>query len=279
VDLSSGESLLSKLGWFPFYPRDWYSDPKLAPATPSARGIWIDLLSAMFIEGTASITGDRFRLAGIARCDPDEIDRFIAQAEEYQFADVIRHETFGNADEIRDETPVKGMVTITSRRLARELKTRELARERLRRFRSKRVSKSGKKSNETRLKRNETQTPSISISNSISNSGSNKRKKKNQSIPLPRDFHLDEKDRAFAKERGVDADRVFPRFVAYHQAKGGLMYDWHAAWRTWVLNEDSWGGQRRLGLNGHGPPEPARPKPIPADQNWKRMMEDYEKGK
>jgi len=57
----------TKLGWFPFYPRDWYADPKLAVVSPAVRGIWIDFLSAMFIDENHSVQGDIGALARLGR--------------------------------------------------------------------------------------------------------------------------------------------------------------------------------------------------------------------
>jgi hypothetical protein len=52
--------------------------------------------------------------------------------------------------------------------------------------------------------------------------------------PIPTDFALDADLIAFARERGVDPDAEFERFVNHHTAVGSLFVDWRAAWRTWV---------------------------------------------
>ena len=57
---------------------------------------------------------------------------------------------------------------------------------------------------------------------------------------LPQDFCLAETLVAYAKQHGINGDsvrEVFDHFCDHHRAKGSLMLDWTAAWRTWVRNE------------------------------------------
>jgi hypothetical protein len=56
---------------------------------------------------------------------------------------------------------------------------------------------------------------------------------------LPEDWSPTETDTAFARKRGWSAEKVSEealRFESHHRAKGSVMKDWAAAWRTWVLN-------------------------------------------
>ena len=58
-------------------------------------------------------------------------------------------------------------------------------------------------------------------------------------------------DVEFAAKYGVDHTMEALRFHNYHLANGTLMLCWHAAWRTWVLNQVQFGrasGQRALPL-------------------------------
>jgi hypothetical protein len=51
-----------------------------------------------------------------------------------------------------------------------------------------------------------------------------------------------EADRAYAEERDIaDIAAVAEEFRDYHAARGSLMLDWSAAWRTWVRNQIKWG--------------------------------------
>lgn len=50
------------------------------------------------------------------------------------------------------------------------------------------------------------------------------------------DWQPNQRDRDFAAERGIDADAEIQGFRDNHTAKGSLMVDWSAAWRTWIGN-------------------------------------------
>lgn len=58
--------------------------------------------------------------------------------------------------------------------------------------------------------------------------------------PLPDCWQPDEQDVSYARERGFATAQIHTMasaFVNHHRAKGSLMADWHAAWRTWCENE------------------------------------------
>lgn len=46
---------MAKLRWMKFYPSDWMSDPRLRRCRPDTRGVWIDLLSTMWLHGSADL--------------------------------------------------------------------------------------------------------------------------------------------------------------------------------------------------------------------------------
>jgi hypothetical protein len=50
---------------------------------------------------------------------------------------------------------------------------------------------------------------------------------------IPADWKPDDAGVAFARDRGVAIPNETQRFIDHHQAKGSLMADWKAAWRTW----------------------------------------------
>jgi hypothetical protein len=64
---------------------------------------------------------------------------------------------------------------------------------------------------------------------------------------LPADFSLSDGDREFCEKHGGagrDIAAEFERFKAHHQAKGSELKDFHAGWRTWVLNAEKWAAER-----------------------------------
>lgn len=97
-----------------------------------------------------------------------------------------------------------------------------------------------------------------------------RRRRAERALPIPVDFTLDEKDQIFAEERNVAAPREFAEFLAFHQAKGDVMLDWHAAWRTWILRAAKWASQRSFSLNSHKSGESKRPPPTPAFEVFKK---------
>ena len=40
---------------------------------------------------------------------------------------------------------------------------------------------------------------------------------------------------------GVDVESELAKFADHHAAKGSVFADWHAAWRNWMRNAESWG--------------------------------------
>jgi hypothetical protein len=67
---------------------------------------------------------------------------------------------------------------------------------------------------------------------------------------LPDCWQPDEQDLEYATDRTFEEPKIRQManaFSNHHRAKGSLMADWHAAWRTWVENEIKFHG----GTNGY----------------------------
>ena len=63
---------------------------------------------------------------------------------------------------------------------------------------------------------------------------------------LPPDFILSEKLIQFAKEHGINGNRindVFEHFKDHHQSKGTTMLDWNKAFMNWVRNDKKFGAK------------------------------------
>jgi hypothetical protein len=57
---------------------------------------------------------------------------------------------------------------------------------------------------------------------------------------IPKSYPMTNRHKEYAAERGIangHAELIFENFRNHHAAKGTLMLDWEAAWRTWVGNE------------------------------------------
>ncbi len=53
---------------------------------------------------------------------------------------------------------------------------------------------------------------------------------------FPDDFTLTDARRDWAARGGIDAAYEFAKFRDHHRARGSVMKDWDAAWRTWCRN-------------------------------------------
>lgn len=53
---------------------------------------------------------------------------------------------------------------------------------------------------------------------------------------IPADFYPNETGVNAAEQKGINVAVELEKFRNYHQAKGSVMLDWQAAWRTWVGN-------------------------------------------
>lgn len=116
--------------WIKWFPKHWLGEHALFGTNAATKGVWIDLLCVMAVTGNATVTGTRNDLAHLARCDLPDIDDFLNTASNTHFCDV---------------TESNGVISITSRRMARDLKdyklqaetAREKNRKRQQRFRDK----------------------------------------------------------------------------------------------------------------------------------------------
>lgn len=76
--------------------------------------------------------------------------------------------------------------------------------------------------------------------------GGEEKKRRHQ---LPSDFILSEKLIQFAKEHGVNGDRiksVFDHFCEHHQSRGNVMQRWDLAFRTWIRNDENFKNKRSV---------------------------------
>lgn len=99
-----------KKWWFPLEWRVWQSDPALSQCSLAARGFWLEMLCAMNAQETFQITGTFEQVARLARCDSSEVAKYAMELKATMSADV----TLGH-----------GSVTLLSRRLKREITTKE----------------------------------------------------------------------------------------------------------------------------------------------------------
>jgi len=114
-------SVMQKFPFFQVFIGDWLKDPQLSMCTPQTRGVWFDLLCRMRELGTGEVTGTVEQLAQLGRCNVAQMHETIHELTVTRTANVTVHNK---------------KVTISNRRLARQLKSRESNKLRQRKFRS-----------------------------------------------------------------------------------------------------------------------------------------------
>lgn len=78
--------------------------------------------------------------------------------------------------------------------------------------------------------------------------------KSSRRTQLPADFRPNETGTRLCRELSLDLPSELSKFSDHHKAKGSVMLDWQAAWRTWIQRSKDFsatGGNRPV--NGHQP--------------------------
>ncbi len=220
---------MSKLNWLKFYPRDWYSDAKLMTCAPSTRGLWIDFLSVMWVEGSPEVKGSVADLARLGRAGNGDVTQFVADAKRTRFCDLAQQGS---------------VYIIRSRRFLREFDKRVQGRERVREYRERNADVT---LFDAPLKRTETETDAEAdrpsdrgiksntrISGSESQSSPNGKLSKVVTLLRlwPADLLLTPEMISYAKANGVEqAESEFEAWRDDCAAHGRKYRDWSAAWR------------------------------------------------
>lgn len=141
--------MAENLAWIKFFVGDWRRDPKVAMLSASGRGVWLEMILTMHDLADFKIEGTIREIARMCHLDMAEVQSALQELERHEVAEVEWR---------NDSVTGDAIVTVVSRRLEREEKTRSDARERQKKYREK------KKSQE-----NNTIVPSDSDSDSDSN--------------------------------------------------------------------------------------------------------------
>ena len=106
--------------WFKFDFRRWRTDTDLRECSLETRGFWLEVLCVMYEKNDYQVTTTIDRWARLIGCTTNEVTRCFRELSDTKTADV----TFGN-----------GEVTVLSRRLKRELTSKESNRLRVQKHR------------------------------------------------------------------------------------------------------------------------------------------------
>lgn len=91
-------------------------------------------------------------------------------------------------------------------------------------------------------------TASNGLNNGGARAGAHTSNRRSKGTPAPDSFEVTDTLRAWAKTNRVTCDlqATTEQFLDHHRAKGSVLKDWTAAWRTWMRNTRRWGGVENL---------------------------------
>jgi hypothetical protein len=198
---------MSKAPAFQFYVKDWLSDTQLRMASPSTRGIWIDVLCYMWVapeKGLVEFISIQ-KFAQMTGAADSEITLFVEEAKLLKFCDI--------------SVTANGIVTLCNRRMHRDENKRKNNRLRQKRFRESR-------------KENEKVTPPSSTASPSAKKKSIKKEIKKFVKPNIKEIS----EYCRSRHNSISAEK----FYNFYESKGWMvgrnkMKDWKAAVRTWEL--------------------------------------------
>ena len=246
--------------WMKFYPSDWRSDPALRACSPTARAIWIDLIGLMHEAepyGYLLLNGAKPEVKTLCGLLNMHHKTLIAGLKELSDHGVY------SADE-------NGV--IYSRRMVRDHAKALRDQENGRRGGNPGVNpqrqagvnppvKGGVKAQKPEARSQIEETPTLRFG--VSEPAKPKRKSPALRQAMTIDTPMPDASRTFAAERGFvngSADALWERFNNHHAGKGTLLANVEAAFRTWVLNEIKFQGERNGNQSGASGAERAGPR-------------------
>lgn len=123
--------MAENLAWIKFFVGDWRRDPKVAMLSASGRGAWLEMILTMHDLADYKIEGTVREIARMCHLDMAEVQSALQELERHEVAEVEWR---------NDSVTGDAIVTVVSRRLEREEKTRSYARERQKKYRQKKQS-------------------------------------------------------------------------------------------------------------------------------------------
>lgn len=108
---------------FQFYAADWLADEQLRMCDLCTRGIWIDLLCAMWKRQTAELKLTPTAILNLTGCDPHQLEQFIDDACQNDFCDI--RIDFATSDKNNTELQNIKNVTLKSRRFHKDFEQRK----------------------------------------------------------------------------------------------------------------------------------------------------------
>lgn len=117
---------MGKLPYFPFYPGDWLSDPCLRRCSLEVKGLWIEMLSLMWVSVERGVlSGTASELSRMCGLSESNFENLVLELGSTGTASVSIH---------------NGLVTVMSRRMVRDEEDRKNNAKRQSRYRRKKGS-------------------------------------------------------------------------------------------------------------------------------------------
>ena len=212
--------MAENLAWIKFFVGDWRRDPKVAMLSAAGRGAWLEMILTMHDLSDCKVEGTVREIARMCHLDMAEVQSALQELERHGVAEV----TWRN-----DSVTGEAIVTVVSRRLEREEKTRSDARERQKKYRQKKKSQENNK-----------EVPSDSDSDSYKNKEKVYKPKEDQVGNLDQASSITKDVREYFEGWGFgksESDLLTIEFLEYHNGKTlSADWEWRRAAATWKNN-------------------------------------------
>lgn len=262
--------------WEKWYWRDWLLDPAVQQLDPAAKGLWVDMLGAMWSDDTDRVEGTIEQLARRFRAPAETVAQAVHNLWITSTAEVRCHALVTRCHAMSQNVTldVTDHVTVICRRRQRELSHRKDARNRKRRQREREASRDGhppcppiESESESDLYK----TPSLQ---DLEGEGMHEQKARSRLTPRP--ASPDEVRCALSvlteaapdlvgEERRAYVLASWQRFLAHWAGEPGPKgerADWGKTWENWIrhdvtrfhppkkappVRELTWGWLRKMG--------------------------------
>ena len=210
------------LPWFPFYASDWLTAKKVRRLTWSQRGVYATLLAEQWVGG--ALPCDHTEVAALVGATPDDV-RAVLDACFFPAVEGWKNERL---EEVRAEQAAKSSALAKAGRKGGKAKQRNKL-DGASQATARLQPGSSIRAEQSRADKSRTDTPP-SVEHA-SEGGKKKRK-----AALPPDWRPNEGHQSRAKASGLNVELEAEAFRDHHTAKGSVMLDWDAAFRTWLRN-------------------------------------------
>lgn len=205
--------------WYPMYAKDWLTSRKVRRLTWAQQGIYKRLLDEEWDGG--ALEGDAQQIAGDIGAPVDD----VAVVLESCFFLAVNGWVNERLEEIRAEQLAKSEALAQAGRKGGKAAHRNKI-EAPSQAQARPKPGSSNRTEQSRAESEQITPPSVEASE----------RKAKRKTALPTDWRPNEGHHSQAKRDGLNAESEAEQFRDHHTAKGSVMLDWDAAFRTWLRN-------------------------------------------